>query len=153
MESCDGTSRDEKEFIPQVLKAVHLPCLPKDDLDEIQKKVHHIPEAKALVKEAKEKHGPIHFVSASHPVDVWCVPRFQYDPRYQYLTFSVDELKNSTAKHSDIIFFHGVPICFSGRAQHPEGSARAVPGQSEMEIKFQEELIHRKWNIISLSAA
>ena len=61
---------DQREYFPKILKAVHLPVVKRDFLNQIEKKVVHSEEAKDLIEEAKKS------------VDVeetreWYLPRYK----------------------------------------------------------------------------
>ena len=43
---------DQREYFPKILKAVHLPVVQRDFLNQIEKKVEHSEEAKDLIEEA-----------------------------------------------------------------------------------------------------
>ena len=45
---------EQTEYFPKILKAVHLPVLEADFLNQIEKKVEHLEEAKNLVEEARK---------------------------------------------------------------------------------------------------
>lgn len=104
--------KDQIKFWPKILQAVHLPCLDVEMLCKIEANVQYIPEAKALVKKAKEKQGPVYILSLDDSVDLWCVPRVETRLEF-FFTFRTQDVKEKVTKFSPVFMLHGFPFCVS----------------------------------------
>ena len=61
---------EEREYFPKILKAVHLPVVKPDFLNQIEKKVEHSEKAKDLIEEAKKS-------VAVKETREWYLPRYR----------------------------------------------------------------------------
>ena len=97
----------QKQYIPKILNAVHLPCVTSDYLQYIETKVGHISEAKDLIIKAKE-------MCESKARKAWATPRGKFRLPMQLKT-NLAELERDNEVHSKGVFLQGIMfhICLS----------------------------------------